>query len=621
MVLRMDSLRTAVAPSLADILRAVPLVLVRTNSRGEVELSVRGSESRQVGIMLDGLPLSGGWDGRADPSLIPTSGISQLTYVRATSTVLAGPNAVGGVIDLLTSTSQARGLEPALSLGSDETGARLMTGSVARTSELGSGAQLTWRAGGGLRALDGIVRARGVPDPIVGAGLRTNTDLSARDAFASLAWKAPGGAGISAMVTGYDMTRGVAPELHLNEPRLWRYPHQSRRVAQLRVQSRRFDSRTGTTELELGGGLLRGETQIEKFTDATYRTVDATEHGDEQVTNARFAATHRFTGGPELRAAITSNQVRYDESLSGAPSSRFRQSLLSVGAETRWLVWSRTLLSGGFVYDRAESIEAGGMEPLGPKDDLGWRLGATVLAGMTTRFHASASRRARFPALRELYSGSLGRFVPNPDLRPERLLAAEAGVSLGDPRSMVGTVAQFTAFNHWLADGVVRVAVPSTNRFTRINRDETRTVGVEAMMGWRGGARGPSLLGDLVVQQVRIRDAAAGASRKPEHMPSFRAMLDGALPVVARMTLGASVAHVGAQSCINPELGRNVRLAPQTITGATLQRSWGIGDRRGGGFNALRVLAGVDNFSNAAIYEQCGLPRAGRTLRIGVELR
>jgi len=36
---------------------------------------------------------------------------------------------------------------------------------------------------------------------------------------------------------------------------------------------------------------------------------------------------------------------------------------------------------------------------------------------------------------------------------------------------------------------------------------------------------------------------------------------------------------------------------------------------------ASQVLASMDNVTNAAVYEQCGLPRAGRTLRLSVDLR
>lgn len=618
-VVRIDSLRTTVSPSLADILRSVPLVLVRTNSRGEVELSVRGSESRQVGIMLDGLPLSTGWDGRADPSLIPMSGIAQLTYVRATSSVLGGPNTLGGVIDLQVD-SPALGYQPRLAVGSDETGAQLASLGIGRTSRVGSGGLLSWKVGGGLREMDGIVRARGVQDLAPRGALRTNTDVSARDGFASLGYRAPNGAGISALVTGYDASRGVAPELHVSEPRLWRYPRQSRVASQLRVSAPRLESRAGTTQLEVSGGLLNGATHIETFTDASYSTVDATEDGQEQVASARFAATQHLPNGAQVRLAVTSNSVRYDETLGADPVLHYRQSLLSAGAETQWIVGSRTLVSGGLVLDRAETGEAGGRTPLGPKDHLGWRLGATVQATANTRLHASASRRARFPALRELYSGALNRFEPNPALRPEELLAAETGISFGDPSLSRGLVAQFVAFHHWLEDGIVRVGVPATNRFQRINRDEMRTAGLEAMAGWRGGIEGPSLTLDLVTQRVDIRDiTAGGAERKPEHMPNLRAMVDGTIPVAARVRLGANLTHIGNQYCVNPDTDVDTPLAAQTIGGVTLERSWNLGQGRG--FGVMRVLAGMDNVTNAAVYELCGLPRAGRTLRIGVDLR
>jgi hypothetical protein len=100
-------------------------------------------------------------------------------------------------------------------------------------------------------------------------------------------------------------------------------------------------------------------------------------------------------------------------------------------------------------------------------------------------------------------------------------------------------------------------------------------------------------------------------------MPGLRASLDGTLPVGARVLLGASVTHVGAQHCVNPDTDADIRLAPQAIGGLTLQRSWDLG---GGAFRLLRLIAGMDNVTDAAMYEQCGLPRAGRTLRIGVDL-
>ena len=75
---------------------------MRTNSRGEAELSVRGSESRQVAVLFDGMPLTLSWDRRTDLSVIPAGALQQVTLVRGLSTLLAGPNVLGGVVEFQT---------------------------------------------------------------------------------------------------------------------------------------------------------------------------------------------------------------------------------------------------------------------------------------------------------------------------------------------------------------------------------------------------------------------------------------------------------------------------------------------------------------------------------------
>lgn len=618
LVLNVDSSRTAVAPSLADLLRSVPLVLVRTNSRGEVELSVRGSESRQVGIMMNGLPLSAGWDGRADPSLVPLTGVSRVAYVRSTASVLGGPNTLGGVIDLSFDEPDAGGLQPRLSLGTDQTGARLLSTTIARSTET-EHSRLSWRAGGGVRQYDGLVRAHDVPDPAGAPTLRTNTDSRQVDFLGSVGWSGANGASVNALVSGYAAERGVAPELHLSGPRYWRYPDQSRRLLQVRAAAPRIRSALGTTEIELGGGVLAGVMRVETFADANYSPVASREQGNEQVNSVRLGITQTLKGGGQLRAAVTGNNVIYDEKLGAAAASHYRQDLISAGLETNLIVGSRTIVSAGAVLDRGVTLAAGGRDPLGARGLAGWRVGATRQVSERVQLHASSSSRGRFPALRELYSGALNRFEPNPALRPERLLATEAGISLGDAASPSGMTAQFTAFRHDLTDGIVRVGFAGTNRFQRINRDETRSTGLEALLGWSGGRDRAALTLDVVTQRVDITGVTAGSDRKPEHMPNFRAMLDGTLPAWGKVTVGANLSHVGRQYCVNPETDTDVPLAGQTLAGLTAQRSFTLAAGRG--FRAMRVLAGLDNIANAALYEQCGLPRAGRTLRLGVELR
>lgn len=618
LVVTLDSSRSAPSPTLADILRTVPAVVVRTNSRGEVELSVRGSESRQVGITMNGLPLSAGWDGRADPSLVPLTAISRVSYVRSTASVLGGPNTLGGIIELSFEDPAPGALHPHLALGSDHTGTRLASATVAARRD-GTASSVTWRLGGGIRQSDGLVRASDVPDPNGAPALRTNTDSRQYDFLGSVGWRSARGASVGALVSGYRSTRGVAPELHLANPRYWRYPEQSRELVQLRAAAPRLRTRLGTTEFEVGGGVMTGTTHIETFADATYSPVADTEDGAEQVNSARFAVTHLLTQGAQVQAAVTGNNVMYYETLGTSPTAYYRQDLLSAGVESRFLVGMTTVVSAGAVLDRGVTLSAGGRPPLEAKGLPGWRLGATRQLRDDLRVHASASSRGRFPALRELYSGSLNRFEPNPDLEPERLLATEAGLTLGRAEEATGWNAQFTAFHHHLEDGIVRIPYLATGRFIRVNRDETRSLGLEALVGWSGGPGAPSFSLDVVAQQARIRDQGTGAGRKPEHLPSVRAMLDGTVPVWRGVTLGANLAHVGSQYCVNPDTGTDIALGAESLVGVTAHRNWSLGTGRT--FSWMRVIAGVDNLANAAVYEQCGLPRAGRTLRVGVDLR
>src|SRR5687767_1679424 len=99
-IVRPDALRSSPAPLLEQALRETPFVHVRQNTRGEMELSVRGSDSRQAAVLLDGVPITIGWDHRADPSLIPITGATNLVIVRGLGSVLNGPNTLGGTIEV-----------------------------------------------------------------------------------------------------------------------------------------------------------------------------------------------------------------------------------------------------------------------------------------------------------------------------------------------------------------------------------------------------------------------------------------------------------------------------------------------------------------------------------------
>ncbi len=624
-VMQTEKLRGSPAPLLHEALRESPFVHVRQNSRGETELSVRGSDARQATILLDGVPMTLGWDHRADASLIPMTGSEQLVVVRGLGSVLGGPNSLGGTI----SVSQDRRSLPTgtravwAGLGVDHTASHVMSLGASRTVAA-PGGTVTMKAGLSHRDRDGFTVAGGASDPTSRDGLRTNSDLRETDAFVSTRWSDLRGRFAGLTATGFSAERGVAPEEHLSAPRLWRYPYSKRAVIGLSAGTGPFTTRLGTGALEFSAGQNAGRAKIESFTDRTYRAVNGTELGDERTTSARALLTHSLPRGASLGMSWTLADVRYTETLAPAGGVRYRQILTSTAAEVTLPVGARTSVSVGGALDGANTPESGGREPKQtPFDDFGWRAGLTHELSDAWRLSASTSRRARFPSLRELYSGALSRFRPNPDLKPESLLGIEGGVTYrGALGSIPKATVQMTAFQHQLSDAVVRITLSDPTRFMRVNRDRIESVGLEGLLGLTFGSdrdKSVTLDGDLALQRITIRDqTAASAARHSENNPELRGTATLGVPLAHGIRGFGSARHAGVQYCLNVESGAEVKLAATTVTDLSLERSFSLAR---GVFRSLRALIAADNVANAAAYDQCGLAQPGRTLRVMLSLR
>lgn len=626
-LIKPEALRSSPAPMLEQALRESPFVHVRQNSRGEMELSVRGSDSRQAAVFLDGVPLTLGWDHRTDPSLIPVTGTQNITIVRGLGSVLNGPNTLGGSIEIKHDASvQPVGVTELWGgAGVDENIATVATIGGARTlANIGGGA-LRLRAGVAQRQRDGYALPSGAIDPTANEGLRTNSDLEEVDGFASLRWDTRQGRGVGLMLSAFNAERGVPPEEHITSPRLWRYPYHTRAIAALSARSGAITTPFGFGTLEVGAGYNAGRLKIESYSDRSYSTINGEELGDERTLTGRALATHSLPLDATLKLGFTSADIRYVETVSPAAAANYRQKMSSGGAEIEAPMGTKTLVSGGLVYDRTTTPETGGRTPgQEPFDAIGWRAGLTHDATSEMRFHASASRRSRFPALRELYSGSLNRFRPNPDLEPETLLGFEAGLTVDRSIGPIPDATfQVTAFRHQLDDAIVRITLQNPTRFMRVNRDRIESTGAELLAGFVFGDsmdRAFSLTGDATIQRIRVfNDSAAGAQRHAENNPELRGMIEAGVPLPFQLRAFANARYTGTQYCLNADSGNEDRMAAQTEVDAAVERNFRLSSR--GLIRSLRALVSLDNVANKAVYDSCGLPQPGRTLRVMFTVR
>jgi len=228
---RVDSLSLPTAPTLEQVLRQLPTLHVRRNSRGETELSARGSEARQVAVLVDGVPISLAWDSQADLSVIPAAGFQEVSFVRGLSSMLYGPNTLGGIVEISIGQSSFRppAARAEVASGLDHLGTFGSSASLTVPIERGRSYWLV-RGGLGYRDSPGVPLAGGITEPIPDGSQRVNTDSRTVDGFGAVRYEAQGGEWFSVSGSSFRAERGIAAELGYDGARFWRYPHLARSV-------------------------------------------------------------------------------------------------------------------------------------------------------------------------------------------------------------------------------------------------------------------------------------------------------------------------------------------------------------------------------------------------------
>ncbi|MFQ5536889.1 MAG: TonB-dependent receptor plug domain-containing protein [Gemmatimonadota bacterium] len=621
--LRLDSVDAPPAPTLEEVLRQVPLIQIRTNSRGEAQPSLRGSEDRQVAVLMDGVPLTLGWDHRTDLSIIPLTAARNVTLLRGLSSVLYGPNTLGGVVevDVARSRSRTERVDP-LTVGFrlDQTGSTQLSATGAHIFE-GAFSQWVTRAGAGFQDRRGFPlpedarRDRNLQADLLGSGdLRLNSDVRRVDGFLSTRWLREDGAWASFAASGYDVSRGVPPEAHQRRPRLWRYPDQRRILAAMSAGTGQKETMWGTGDLEASLGLDLGSYRIDAFASPEYARVVEWEEGRDRTATLRLLGDHSLGSSMELKGAATWADVTHDETLSPGDAARYRQRLWSLGAEAEWRITGGTRMTAGVAADGADTPETGGKPRLATLWDWGARVGMSSLVNERLSVHGGVSRRSRFPSLRELYSGALGRFRPNPNLRPETLMGSEAGITW----MSAGTELQAVVFHHRIDDGIVRRSITDdgVRRFQRINQDRIRSTGLELLSVLRAGRA--RISGDLTLQKTYGLDME-GRRVDLEYEPSVYGRVEAETPLPGRLRGSAQVRFTGAQMCEDPERGGMVQLEGSRTVDVALRRTFSFPLAVGGRGRSEATLS-VRNLTDALAFDQCGLPQPGRTVSLQIRL-
>jgi len=607
-VFQPDALAAVTPWNAGDLEALIPASTITVNSRGESVLMIRGASERHVGITLDGIPLALPWDERADLSLIPLDGVAALRAERGVRTLLSPPNAVAGTVTLETDAPR-RGPRTELEL-------RAGTGEDYAVRALHRGRSGPWdvTATVSRRDREALPLPSGATLPYHQADpdRRTNTDLEQTSALLRAERPLGGGGRLALLLTGYDAERGVAPEGHeATGARFWRLPQIRRGLAGISLQK----PLGAAWDLDAGAAFDLASQDIRAYPDAGYADTplqpgDPYEEGRDRTVHLH-GKLRRFVGARSsvaLGARLRSTRHTVSEVVDG-PELAYAQRLASVSLEGDIAGRGPWRLRLGAGVEAAKAPETGEF----PVEDA--RVEPALLARVVREtgrgeVFASVSRRARFPGLRELYSGALGRFEPNPDLGAERQDLAEAGWQ--------GRVGEWdlavTGFAAELNDGIERVRVDD-GLFQRVNQSSIRTKGLELAASTRVGPLEVALHHALLDAEADPGDG--GAVRPAEDRADYL----GALLVEWRRgawAAGLTARWVGERwSADSTDEGDGLRELEAQVWGDV----WGSREIEVGNGRVVEVRVAVVNVADVGVWEQVGLVGSGRAVVVGGKVR
>jgi iron complex outermembrane receptor protein len=597
--------------ALTDIFKSMPSVGIRTNSRGEAVLRLRGSEERQTGIFLDGAPLAVPWDGRVDLSALPAGVVDSVRVSASAAPVEYGPNTVLGTVDIRTRSDADPGL---VGLQADIGLQHARSISASAAANTGS---FQWFAGAGYRELDGeaVSDPGAIPFGPIVDGYRANTDLKSSSIFVAAGREFDNGAARLSLFS-VNADRGIANAGHIDpdtgSPRYWRYPDW------------RFDQLTLNAGWEVGDSasirttawLQMFEQTIDQYSDDSYTVLESREEDEDQTLGLRMVLERpfeslewRLVGNAQL---TWHDQVDTDFTTGTVgPLTSYQQNIYSLGTEVDTSAGDDFLFSASLSYDFETTPKTGGREPQEDLSDWAASVAARWFPGEQWQVAGTLGQRTRFPSLRELYGEALGEFILNPDLQPETAL-------LGDLTFEFTTDSGELQFRvtPWILhiDNTLsrrNVTVDGARKRQRYNLVGSYGHGLEAGLDWNVGDRFELRMhGNW--QDLKAEVEADGTRPVLLQRPDFQAAVVFDWLFADDWDVFIEMRYLGT-ALDEDEDGSIVELPTSTAFNVRVFRTLDFD-----GAGRWRLYAGVDNVGDELILPQLGLPQPGLTTSVGV---
>jgi vitamin B12 transporter len=406
-VLSGEKLRESGVQTVADALRSVPGVSVtQSGGRGTLtEVRMRGGETNQTLVLIDGIEMSDVASGAFDFADLHVDDIERIEVVRGPQSGIYGSYAQTGVISIIT--LSGKGLaKPVVSAKIE---------------------------GGSMDTISGSASVRGANGPAYGSftvsdyrtgGYNISRFGSERDGSKALTVTGKAGADVTSNFNIEGVMRYVDRSAQ-SDPQDFNWPPGPNYGLVVDGNDRttygNFTGRLGAT-LKLLDGRWIQNANVKVYEDRTrYLSNDVVQFGaDGKRTIFDYKSTFLFdtaiAGGEHHTVSflVEDRRENYDQLFSATPYVKTR---LGMAGEYVLDLPTNTTLSGALRHDNNSAFA----------DVMTWRLALSQrFPAAGARLHTSAGKGITDPSVYELFGSTFN--LPNPGLRPEQSIGWDAGV-------------------------------------------------------------------------------------------------------------------------------------------------------------------------------------------------
>ena len=462
-------MRTFNRETVGKALNVLPgVTMTEGGPRNEQMITVRGFDLRQVPVFVDGIPVYVSYDGYVDLGRFNTFDLAEIDVSKGFSSVLYGPNALGGAVNLV-SRKPAKALEGDVTAGLYLNKGAGYNGFHTDLNVGGNQGTWYWQAGGSYLNKDQYqVSGDFQPTKYENGGNRDNSYNRDKKINLKFGWTPREGDEYTVNYINQQGAKGTPVYAGTDVPttnsaKFWQWPYWDK-------ESLYLISRTGIGDdsyLKVRAYFDKFQNSIANYTNNTYTVLAANPFYQSWYDDYSDGLSTEFGTKPmasnTLKMAAHLKEDIHREHNLGNPIQHFKDQTTSLGVEDTQNLSSKLDLVTGISHDaretkQAENYLAGQIVNFQKDNTSAWnpQAGLFYHASASDEIHVTVSRKSRFPTIKDRYSYRLGTAIPNASLQTERSTNYELGTS-----GLVGTKTRLSAavFYYDVQDMIQLVAI------------------------------------------------------------------------------------------------------------------------------------------------------------------